>query len=259
MRINRVDINAKCEAGQRLICWFSCGAASAVAAYHALTYHSRSCPIEICYCDTSADEHPDNKRFREDVEDWLGRPITVLSSRDYTSIEEVFSHRKYMSGIKGAVCTVAMKKIPRFEFQQADDIHIFGYTCEETKRMKSFEANNPDMFVYWILEEAGITKADCFSILQKASIELPVMYRLGYRNNNCIGCVKATSAKYWANIRRDFPDVFARRAAQSRELGVKLTRYRGERIFLDMLPDDDYSAECLENISCGPECGLVER
>jgi len=80
-----------------------------------------------------------------------------------------------------------------------------------------------------------------------------VMYSLGYRNNNCLGCVKATSAKYWNMIRRDFPEVFARCATQSRELNVRLTRHKGTRIFLDELPTD-YMAGGLENISCGPDC-----
>jgi hypothetical protein len=32
--------------------------------------------------------------------------------------------------------------------------------------------------------------------------------------------------------------VFARRAEQSRELGVRLARHKGERVFLDELPAD---------------------
>ena len=54
-------------------------------------------------------------------------------------------------------------------------------------------------------------------------------------------------------IRRDFPEVFQRRCEQSRELNVRLTRFKGERIFLDELPED-YMAGGLENISCGPDC-----
>jgi len=42
---------------------------------------------------------------------------------------------------------------------------------------------------------------------------------------------------------------------QSRELGVRLTRLKGERIFLDEIPADYDSTEALvENISCGPDC-----
>jgi len=228
-----------------------------VAAYYALTHYGSRYDIDIVYCNTMADEHPDNRRFLEDVELWLGRTVNVISSLEYTSVEQVFAAKRYMSGIKGAVCTVAMKKIPRFHYQRPDDIHIFGYTSEEVKRMRSFENNNPELFLHWVLAENSVTKNDCLSVLKTAGIELPQMYTLGYKNNNCIGCVKATSARYWASVRKDFPEIFARRAQQSRELGVRLARYRGERIFLDELPMADYSHLVLEDISCGPECGVV--
>ena len=42
----------------------------------------------------------------------------------------------------------------------------------------------------------------------------------------------------------------------SRQLGVRLTRFNGERVFLDELPADYLPAEELENISCGPDCQL---
>ncbi len=37
------------------------------------------------------------------------------------------------------------------------------------------------------------------------------MYDLGYPNNNCIGCVKGGMG-YWNKIRKDFPEVFQKRA-----------------------------------------------
>ncbi len=40
-----------------------------------------------------------------------------------------------------------------------------------------------------------------------------------------------------------------------REIGVRLTRHNGKRIFLDELPSDYLPAEPLEDISCGPVCG----
>jgi hypothetical protein len=65
---------------------------------------------------------------------------------------------------------------------------------------------------------------------------LPRIYQMGYPNANCIGCVKATSATYWNHVRKMHPDVFDRRALQSREIGAKLVRWKGERMFLDELP-----------------------
>jgi hypothetical protein len=239
----------------RIVVWFSCGVASAVAAKLAIEKYSTD--ALIVYCDTSADEHSDNKRFLTDVSKWLGTPITIIKSPKYSSIKEVFDHHKYMSGVSGARCTIEMKKIPRFRFQQADDINIFGLTADESKRIVRFENNNPELKLDWILKANNISKSGCFQILQKANIEIPVLYTLGFKNNNCIGCVKASSPKYWDMVRRYFPDIFADRAEQSRKIGCKLIRLNGRRAFLDELPVANFEQLPLENISCGPECGQV--
>jgi len=235
----------------RHIAWFSCGAASAVAAKLAL---DKWLDTKVVYCDTSASEHPDNIRFMRDIESWLKVDVVRLKSERYSSIDDVFEATRYMSGIAGARCTIEMKKLPRFNFQQLCDIHVFGFTLDETKRATKFWENNPDLQLEPILIDFGVTKGDCLRIITKAGIELPAMYKLGYKNNNCLGCVKASSAAYWQSIRRDFPEVFARRAKQSREIGCRLTRIKGKRIFLDELPEGYFGNHRMENISCGPDC-----
>jgi phage terminase large subunit-like protein len=236
----------------RAISWFSCGAASAVASRLMLRKYGDDCVI--VHCDTISTEHPDNERFFRDVECWLGTKITTIRSEKYEDINDVFEKTRYMAGIAGARCTTELKKVPRYAFQEPDDIHTFGFTADEARRIERFELNNPELSVDWVLLDAGITKDDCYQIIKDAGIAVPAMYQLGYNNNNCLGCVKATGARYWNMVRRDFPDVFEQRAAQSRELGVRLTRFKGERVFLDELPEDYLPAEPLEDISCGPEC-----
>lgn len=64
---------------------------------------------------------------------------------------------------------------------------------------------SPEIMGRFPLIEAGLQKEDCFAALQAAGIELPVMYRLGFDNNNCIGCPKGGNA-YWNLIRKHFPE-----------------------------------------------------
>lgn len=237
----------------RRIVWFSCGAASAVAAKVTL---ERYPDAAIVYCDTSKDEHPDNLRFRRDVERWIGKDVQIIKSEKYETVDEVNEKRRYMSGPKGAICTTELKKLPRFAFQEPDDIHIFGFTADEQKRIDNFVSRNPELNLEWPLRDAGIVKDETYRRVQAAGIVLPAMYILGFKNNNCIGCVKATSPVYWNKTRQFFPDRFALRARRSRELGVKLARYKGERVFLDELPVEA-GGIIEEDISCGPECGQV--
>lgn len=178
----------------RVVVWFSCGVASAVAAKLAIEkYGGDRCAI--VYCDMRLDEHPDNARFLDDVSTWIGKQIELIKSEKYDSIGDVFRTTRYMSGPSGARCTVEMKKIPRFNFQKAEDVHIY-----------------------------------------------------------CIGCVKASSPRYWNMVRKYFPSIFMERARQSRDIGCKLTRINGRRAFLDDLPVTGFDQMPLESISCGPEC-----
>lgn len=242
-------------ADARVVSWFSCGAASAVAAKLAVQHYGDR--AVVAYCDTSADEHPDNLRFMRDVEAWLGRPVHRVRSTEYRTLADVFMQTRYMAGLRGARCTTELKKLPRFAFQRATDVHIFGFTADtsERRRIEKFTKNNPDLVCDWILARHGITKDDCHAILIGAGIPSPAMYGLGYVNNNCIGCVKATSFAYWRMIRRDFPEVFAVRSAQSRELGARLVRVKGVRVFLDEMPYNvDGEGDEQEDIACGPEC-----
>ena len=59
----------------RKLVWFSCGAASAVAAKMAVDKYP---DCEVLYCDTLAYEHPDNMRFLNDVAKWIGKEIKLL-------------------------------------------------------------------------------------------------------------------------------------------------------------------------------------
>lgn len=238
----------------RVIAWFSCGAASAVATKLALEKYGPE-RVTVVYCDTMIDEHPDNQRFFDDIQQWLGIPIQRIQSDKYNSIEDVFEARKYMSGIAGAPCTVELKKVPRFEFQRGDDIHVFGYTREEQRRLERFEQSNPELSLDWILRDLDYSKGRCLATLEDAGIALPVLYGLdeAFKNNNCLGCVKASSSKYWNAVRRHFPEVWERRAEMSRRLGVRMTRIKGERVFIDELPLDEDDG-VIEDISCGPEC-----
>lgn len=236
----------------RVLVWFSCGAASAVAAKMAVeTYPDQT--VEVIYCDTLKYEHQDNRRFMGDVSRWLGMPVKLLKSDRFADIFDVFTREQYLNGQNGAPCTRALKRNVRKAYQEPNDLHVFGYTADEVSRIQDFEDDNPGLECAWLLRDAGVTKRDCYRIVREAGIELPVMYRLGYKNNNCIGCVKG-GAGYWNKIRRDFPESFARMAAMERRVDFALLRVKGERCFLDELPEGVGRYEEEPDIECGPQC-----
>ena len=233
--------------------WFSCGAASAVAAKLTLERYGSDNKISIVN-NPIAEEHEDNQRFLKDVEKWLGVPIgfAIRSKYPNQSCVEVWEDRRFMSGPLGAPCTQELKKKARQEWEVHNnpDFTVLGFTAEEINRADRFRLTERDTLLTPLID-AGYTKEDCFSVLMQSGIDLPEIYKKGFPNANCIGCVKATSATYWNLVRKEFPEVFEHRAKQSRDIGSKLAYHKGSRIQLDELPEDavgrklkDYDFEC---------------
>lgn len=242
----------------RVLSWFSCGAASAIATKLALAEFDSLTVVPV-YCATNA-EHEDNARFMADCARWFNAPITSIASDKYADTWDVWTKRRYLAGIDGAICTVEMKIGPRLAFQRPYDFHVFGYTADagDIGRAERFRANYPELRVFFPLIERGITKAACLAMLKSAGIAAPVTYAMGFQNNNCIPCVKATSPGYWALVRQRFPAEFERMAKLSRDLDVRLSRIDNQRIFIDEIPIDWPTTNPIVP-SCDFLCALAEQ
>lgn len=236
--------------------WFSCGAASAVAAK--LTIEKYGAENVRIVNNPVKEEHPDNIRFLKDCENWIGKKIEFAINKDFPdcSAEKVWEKVKYMAGHQGAPCTVKLKKEARQQWEKENpvDFHVLGFTLEEKDRYKRFILTEREN-VLPVLIDARITKKDCFQILHKAGVKRPAIYEMGFPNANCIGCVKGQYGKYWNLVRKTYPDVFRRRAEQSRNLGVKLWKILdNDRRFLDELPEDYDDGQMTMDFECGNFC-----
>lgn len=210
----------------RLVCWYSHGAASLVAAKLAIENQPKLYPNHeiIVACIHLENELHEPERDRV-VESYLGHKILILKDEKYgANVDNVIEKTRYMSGVYGARCTKELKKQVRFDWQRNNDVHVFGMTIDEESRIDNILDAEPELEIYAPLIEAGLTKQDCFKIMTDAGLELQMMYKLGYHNNNCIGCLKASGAGYWNKIRKDFPEVFERRAHQEKMLDVALVK-----------------------------------
>jgi len=235
----------------RLVCWFSCGATSAVACKMALS-EIKDREIAIVYTNT-ASEHPDNKRFLKDCEQWFNHSITILNSKKYRDVDDVIIKGRYMNGPSGAKCTQELKINVRKKFQRPEtDLQVFGFDAGEADRAAMFKVRFPDVATHFPLLKSNLFKKDCLAILNNVGIELPAMYRLGYKNNNCIGCVKGGMG-YWNKIRMDFPEYFEKRAKQERAIGHSCM----QGTFLDELRPDQGNYTEENEIECSDLCNDV--
>lgn len=237
---------------KRVVIWFSCGVTSAVASYLTVKKFKGVLPIEIYYCNTGS-EHPDNKRFLLDVEKWIGHPIKVLLSEYYDHFD-VIRKTKVISIHHYAPCTLKLKKQQRDKVEQFGDVQVFGFDIDEIKRAERFKEMNKDTFPYFPLIENNLSKADCKSIILEAGIELPYMYKLGFKHNNCVGCIKGKKG-YWNKIKKHFPETFEKMAQIEEEIGHTVLKDKPLR----ELKEDEGWDENETEISCSIYCGEIMK
>ena len=216
----------------KIVSWFSGGVTSTIATMLALDEYGRD-NVEIVFFETGS-HHEDNERFFADCERLFGKPITTVMKDGFTDIHSVFHKERFINSPFGAPCTRLLKKKVRQEWEDANewDHQVFGFedSPREVMRAERFEKEYPYTCPLFPLIERGFDKERCLAMLDDLGIEPPMMYQLGYANNNCVGCVKGGMG-YWNKIRRDFPDVFALMVKTEREIGASCIR----GVFLDEL------------------------
>jgi len=236
----------------RVVSWFSCGAASAFATYLAASKYKNNF-FEAVYCRVN-EEHKDNLRFLNDFSSTFSIPVKIIGDTNHNfSIYKVFESRKFIKGPAGAPCTMILKKNVRKKYQRPTDIQIFGYTSEEENRANRFLDSNNEVNVDFILLENNYTKKDCLDFVKDMGIEIPAMYKLGYSNNNCVGCVKGGMG-YWNKIRVDFPEAFNKMALLERKLKHAINKDKNGAVYLDDLDSNRGNFKKDKPADCGFTC-----
>ena len=202
---------------------------------------------EYIYIDIE-NQHPDSMRFVKECEKTLRKPIEILKS-NYGSVENVIRQFRFINGPYGARCTQVLKKRVRKEWEylhsDCELTYVWGFDLKEKNRADRLDEATPDIKNQYPLIERGLSKQEAHAMLDMLGIKRPVMYDMGYSNNNCIGCVKGGMG-YWNKIRVDFPEVFQRMSELEREVGHSCIK----GVYLDELEpgrgrmDDEIMQDC---------------
>lgn len=239
---------------QYKVAWFSAGASSFVATYLAKDVD------EIIYIDV-ANQHPDSIRFVKDCEKLLGKPITILRSEYAKDVEDAILRKGLIRLVNGfASCTTLLKKNVRMDWEEQHNdcklTYVWGMDSSEKNRADAILRTMSYANHEFPLIEHSLSKQDVHAICKKLGIKRPVMYDLGYNNNNCIGCVKGGMG-YWNKIRVDFPDVFDKMAKLERKIGASCIN----GVYLDELEPNrgNINAEIMQDCSILCELALKEE
>ncbi len=248
----------------RIVCHFSCGAASAVATKLILAEQP---PDNVVIVNAFLkEEHEDNRRFFGECEKWFDHPILTVRNVKYNaSVDEVWMRRKFIKRKNFAWCSQHLKREMLATVLLPGDVNVLGFTLEEIDRFDKHSDRYPNEQFRAPLIEHELGKKDCLAMVARAGIELPMMYRLGYDNANCIGCPKGGQA-YWQNIRADFPERFVQIQTIQEAIGpgASFLRFRsgpkkGERMPLAELPLGRGDMKQEPSFSCSFFCQMAER
>jgi hypothetical protein len=232
-----------------VIAWWSGGITSAVACRIALEKYKN---VRLLYIETGS-HHKDTFRFKEDCENWYGVKIETWQSKKYKDHLDVIRKDRFINGPFGARCTKVLKKDIRAAIEQ--DIkwsnQVWGFEFEQSQINRAIRWQEQYEYTNSLfpLIENKLSKNECAGIVMGAGIKIPDTYKLGYNNNNCIGCVKG-GAGYWNKIRVDFPNVFNDMAKAEREIKATCLKNEDGKIYLDELdpkagnPTDMVLGEC---------------
>ena len=218
-----------------VIAWWSGGITSAVTCKICIDIYGVD-NVRVIFIDTK-NEHKDTYRFKKDCEKWYNTKIECITGigDKYNSIEDVWVKHKSLNVAHGAICSSELKKRVREKWEKNNkySFQAFGFELDEIKRAKSMKLNHSHTNPIFPLLMYGYTKKDCIDIVQNAGLEVPVMYQLGFLNNNCFGksdtslggCVQG-GIGYWQKMKREFPDKFDKMA----EMEHKLTDLKGKPV-----------------------------
>lgn len=226
------------------VCWISAGVSSFIAGYL-----ERDSIDKFIYIDIE-DQHPDSMRFIKDCEKVLGKEVEILRS-PYGSVENAIRAASVVRLQGGfAPCTNWLKKRVRkeweYEHRDYELTYVWGMDLHEKQRAERLRDSMFEFNHSFPLIEKELTKADTHGMCKALNVRRPLMYDLGYNNNNCIGCIKGGMG-YWNKIRVDFPIVFEKRAKLEREVGHSILK----ECYLDELEPERgrMSAEVMEDCS----------
>jgi hypothetical protein len=200
----------------RHIVTLSGGVASAYVADMVLRDH----PDAIFYFNDVKWEHEDLYRFLSDLENYWQKKITY--DNDGRDPEQVFYDQNFLGNNRVPLCSRVLKAERLQKYVTQGDVVYFGIDASEAHRSIKIRKIYQKLGVItrFPLIDNQIFKPQMFTWLERISIEIPELYKLGFTHNNCHGgCVRA-GKRQWVHLLKVFPNVYAERERLEEEFSL---------------------------------------
>lgn len=203
------------------IVMFSGGAASSYVAWM-VSQEQKKEDIILLHTPTGA-EDKDADRFRKEVSEYVGIPITEHSKGK--DLWQVIEKEGILPSQFIPFCTTQLKIIPSNEFVNGikeDKIVYLGYGKNEWRRVQKYRARNDEKWTSsFPIYEKQIEDREVKEKIQNCwGVKLPEPYKY-LKHNNCIPCFKA-GKKEWVKYAKYYPEQFERALQLEKQYGYTI-------------------------------------
>ena len=198
-----------------------------LAAIETVRIYGRDNVILLNHDISSHVEHEDIKRFKHEIADYLGLPITYANMDGWETtppLAVAIKCRAFKAYNSPAFCTSRLKTEPFYKWLEEHgnrgDQVVYGFDAEETLRMRrrstvmaamGYDAVYPladwDRTIY-NTEDIGIARPSTYQI---------------YKHANCIGCLKA-GRQHWYCVYCLRPDIWEEAVATESIIGYSIIK-----------------------------------
>ncbi len=224
---------------RHIVC-YSGGHTSAIAGIEAVRREGKENVTLLNHDMHHSVEDPDVKRFKQEVADYLGLPITYASrrnaSQDQFDVCVEASAFKVDSGSE--LCTSRLKTEPFVAWLRANAadkraICYYGFDANETARMQRRTGFLGTMG--YRTEYPAIWTQRTIHATEEIGIARPITYSV-FKHGNCIGCLKA-GWQHWYIVYCTRPDIWLKGKWAEAEIGYAIHHDESGPVYLADMED----------------------
>ena len=214
---------------------YSGGHSSAIAAVEAVRRYGKENVILLNHNICPRVEHQDIKRFKRDVADYLGVPITYANMDGWEEKDQFdicVDLGTIFAGKPGkALCTNKLKTEPFTKWLSdnypvergsiRDDVCIvYGFDVDETTRITRRTGIMAAMG--YKTEFPLLWEHRTINHIEDVGIQRPITYGV-FNHANCIGCLKA-GKQHWFTVYCLYPDIWEKAKSMEESVGFSIIK-----------------------------------
>lgn len=233
---------------KHIVC-YSGGHSSALVAYEVVKRYEKDNVILLNHNISSKVEHEDIKRFKQEVADYLGTPITYANADNYedlTPIKLSLQNKAFQFTVGQALCTKTLKTKPFYDYLEQHcrdkENYIIYYGFDENEESRIFRRTTVMRAMGYKTEYPLANWERTIKKTEDIGINRPITYKL-FKHANCIGCLKA-GRQHWYAVYCLRPDIYNEAKLAEQELGYSIIK----GVFLQDLEDKFYDMKNIKNI-----------